>query len=203
MASAGPSAMACSNAALISAPLSSLSSPARIAPSPSFGLRPAAASVSPYCAKTSGKKARTTWPKMIGSDTFIIVALRWTENSTPSSFARWIWAVRNSRSGPTRMAVASTISWASTGTDSRSTVLLPSSPVSVMVRVSSAGSTADFSEERKSSAVMCATLVFDCGDHAPMRCGCLRAYCFTDAGARRSELPSRSTGFTALPLVTS
>src|SRR5690606_39546735 len=36
--------------------------------------------------------------------------------------------------------------------------------------------------------------------YAPMRCGCLRAYCFTEAGARRSELPSRSTGFTALPL---
>src|SRR5262249_50318655 len=30
-------------------------------------------------------------------------------------------------------------------------------------------------------------------------CGLLRAYCFTAPAARRSELPSRSTGLTALP----
>ena len=60
--------------------------------------------------------------------------------------------------------------------------------------------TADCSFERKSPAVMWATLVFESGDHAPIECGWLRAYCFTEAGARRSELPSRSTGFTALPL---
>ena len=60
--------------------------------------------------------------------------------------------------------------------------------------------TMDFSLDRKSSAVMWATLVFESGDHAPIECGCFRAYAFTDAGARRSELPSRSTGFTALPL---
>ena len=33
----------------------------------------------------------------------------------------------------------------------------------------------------------------------PYECGCAAAYCLTEAGARRSELPSRSTGFTALP----
>ena len=64
-----------------------------MAPSPSFGLRPAAASASPYRAKVFGKNARTAWPKMIGSETFIIVALRCTENSTPSALARAIWAV--------------------------------------------------------------------------------------------------------------
>jgi hypothetical protein len=47
MARVGPSAIACSNAALISAPLSSRSRPSRIAPRPSFGLRPACASASP------------------------------------------------------------------------------------------------------------------------------------------------------------
>ena len=36
-------------------------------------------------------------------------------------------------------------------------------------------------------------------DQAPIGCGCARAYAFTDADARRSELPCRSTGFTALP----
>ena len=34
-----------------------------------------------------GKNTRTTWPKMIGSETFIIVALRWTEKRTPSALA--------------------------------------------------------------------------------------------------------------------
>ena len=100
-------------AALISAPSGSDSMPARMPPRPLFGERPAAASTSPYCANTSGKKARTTCPKMIGSDTFIIVALRWTENSTPSALARAICAVRNSRSAATCIAVASTTSPAS------------------------------------------------------------------------------------------
>ena len=51
--------------------------------------------------------------------------------------------------------------------------------------------------------VMWATLVFESGDHAPIECGCLRAYSLTDCGARRSELPSRSTGLTAEPLTLS
>ena len=50
---------------------------------------------------------------------------------------------------------------------------------------------------------MCATCDFEAASHLPMRCGCLRAYAFTAFGARRSELPSRSTGFTALPLTRS
>ena len=53
---------------------------------------PAARASSPYSAKTSGKKAFTAWPKMIGSETFIIVALRWSENSTPSALASAICA---------------------------------------------------------------------------------------------------------------
>ena len=68
-----------------------------------MGLRPAAASCSPYSANTSGKKARTTWPKMIGSETFIIVALRCTEKRTPSCWARAICSVRNSRRAATRI----------------------------------------------------------------------------------------------------
>ncbi len=76
---------------------------------------------------------------MIGSETFIIVALRCTENSTSSALARAIWAVRNSRRAATFMKVASTTSPASTGTDSRSTVVVPSAPTSSMRRTSSAG----------------------------------------------------------------
>ena len=140
---------------------------------------------------------------MIGSETFIIVALRWTENSTPSAWARAICSVRKIRSAVTSIAVASTTSPASTGTDSRSTVTVPSSATCSMRSVPSASTTAEVSLERKSPDVMCATLVLDSGDQAPMECGWLRAYCFTDAGARRSELPSRSTGLTAEPLTLS
>jgi hypothetical protein len=41
-----------------------------------------------------GKKGFTTWPKMIGSLTFIIVALRCTEKSTSSALARAICSRR-------------------------------------------------------------------------------------------------------------
>ena len=61
----------------------------------------------------------------------------------------------------------------------------------------------DCSLERKSPADMVATWVLESGDQAPIEWGWLRAYAFTDAGARRSELPSRSTGLTALPLTLS
>ena len=40
-------------------------------------------------------------------------------------------------------------------------------------------------------------------DQAPIEWGCLRAKFLTDVGARRSELPSRRTGLTALPLTLS
>src|ERR1700750_238873 len=46
---------------------------------------------------------------------------------------------------------------------------------------------------------MSATRVFESLVQAPILCGLLRAYCFTAPAARRSELPSRSTGLTALP----
>ena len=137
---------------------------------------PPAASTSPYCSKTSGKKARTTWPKMIGSETFIIVALRWTENSTSSSLARAICAVRNSRSAATRIAVASTTSPARTGTDSLSTVV-----VAVVAdqldpqasRRTRRPRTSRWSGSRRRS---CARRWSSSRElHAPIECGCLRA----------------------------
>ncbi len=128
--------------------------------------------MSPYCAKVFGKKARTTWPKTIGSETFIIVAFRCTENSTPSALALATCAVRNSRSAATRITEASTTSPARTGTDSRSTVVEPSSPTSSMRSAPSSAITTDFSVERKSFWPMVATFVLDSEVQAPMRCGC-------------------------------
>ncbi len=47
------------------------------------------------------------------------------------------------------------------------------------------------------------TCVFESSGHGRMRGGFFRANSFTDLGARRSELPWRSTGFTALPFTLS
>ncbi len=171
IARAGPSASSASKDSLIFAPSGSASRPLRMPPSPSFGVRPAAASASPYAANVFGKKARTTWPKMIGSETFIIVALRCTEKRTPSAFARAICAVMNSRSAATRITEASTTSPARTGTDSRRTVVVPSSPTSSMRRLPGSVTTADFSVDRKSSTPIVATFVLESAVQAPMRCG--------------------------------
>ena len=117
----------------------------------------------------------TTWPKMIGSLTFIIVALRCTEKSTSSALARAIWLRRNASSAATRSTVASTTSPSSTGRPSLSTVVVPSVATWRMVRVSSPPSTTDCSLSRKSSMPIVATLVLLSGLQAPIECGCLRA----------------------------
>ncbi len=87
--------------------------------------------------------------------------------------------------------------------DSFSTVTVPSSPTSSTRSVSASAIVTDCSFERKSPASMWATDVFESRAQAPIECGWLRAYCLTEAGARRSELPSRSTGLTAEPLTRS
>ena len=140
-----------------------------------MGEMPAAASCSPYCSKIVGRNAWTTWPKMIGSETFIIVALRWAEKSTPSDLARAICSVRKRRSAATSMKVPSMTSPASTGTDCFSTVSVPSTPMCLMVRVSSASMTTDSSLAKKSPAPIVATLVFESLLQAPIRCGCALA----------------------------
>ena len=117
----------------------------------------------------------TTWPKMIGSLTFIIVALRCTENRTSSAFARAICSARNVSRAATRMTVASTTSPARTFRPPLRTVVVPSSATWRTVSVSSAGSTTDCSLARKSSAPMVATAVRLSGFHTPIECGCLRA----------------------------
>ena len=55
------------------------------------------------------------------------------------------------------------------------TVCRPSFFASWMAMVPSDSMTTDFSLDRKSSAVMCATLVFESCDRSPIECGCLRA----------------------------
>ena len=136
---------------------------------------------------------------MIGSLTFIIVAFRCTENRTSRSFAAATWRARNSVSAARRMTAASATSPASSATASASTVVPPSSPTSRTCAEPPCSTVVDVSVERKSPSAMVATVVREPCDHSPMECGWLRANAFTAAGARRSELPWRRTGLTALP----
>ena len=128
------------------------------------------------------------------------MAFRCRENSTPCSFADAICSRRKASSAAARITVESTTSPASTGIDGLSTVSVPSAAMCTIDRVSSDCRTTDCSLSRKSSASMVATEVFESSLHSPMRCGWALAKFFTAAGARRSELPSRSTGFTAEPM---
>ena len=65
---------------------------------------------------------------MTGSETFIMVALRCTENSTPLFFASSICSSTNLRSARTLMCVESMISPSSSGAFFLRTVALPSAP---------------------------------------------------------------------------
>ena len=126
---------------------------------PSLGFTPMRSNVSPCFANTSAKYVFTAWPKRIGSETFIIVALRWIENSTSLRLGVRPSARRGTRRAPRAlMKVASTISPARTGIDSLSTVTVPSRATSSTFRSSSAAKVTDCSLERKSSWPIVATL---------------------------------------------
>ena len=141
---------------------------------------------------------------MIGSETFIIVAFRCSENRTPCALASAICSARNASSA--RAAHHRGVD--DLALEHRDAVLEHGDRRRRRRRARSAArrrrsSVTDCSVERKSPSLIVATCDLESFDHAPIECGCLRAYAFTDAGARRSELPSRSTGLTALPLTLS
>jgi len=172
----------------------------RRSPKPLLTSTPRSSSVAACFAKTSSKKTRTAWPKMIGSETFIIVAFKCSENNTPVLLALASCSLRKSISARLLMNVASRISSGSSSRPSRSTVVLPSAATNSIRTSEAFASVSDFSLCLKSPRTMVATCVLEFSGQAPMRCGFCRAYCLTALGARRSELPSRSTGLTALPL---
>jgi hypothetical protein len=95
------------------------------------------------------------------------------------------------------------ISPASSGVFPFSTVTLPSESTCSMRKAPSRCAVCERSVERKSSSLIVVTWERDSEDHSPIGCGCRRAYSLTEAGARRSEFPWRSTGLTALPLTLS
>jgi hypothetical protein len=205
MARSGPasyaSAMEASTAARWSAGRPSMA--VSTAAMPSLGLAPIASSRSPCSTNTFEKKVRTACPNKIGSDTFIMVALRCSENRMPSALAAASCSARKFWRAVLLMKVASTTSPAWMGRASSRTVVVPS-PVTCSMRSSSAASkVVDCSLWRKSPVAMVATRVLESGDHAPIEWGWLRANSLTALGARRSEFPSRSTGLTAEPLTRS
>ena len=106
---------------------------------------------------------------MIGSDTFIIVALRCTENRTPRSLASATCSRRNVSSAARRMTAASITSPARTGVRSLSTVVCPSAPTCSMRTAPSAATVVDVSECRKSPSLIVDTCDFESDDHGAHR----------------------------------
>ena len=173
---------------------------------PSLGLTPAARGSAPCAANSSPTKARTAWPKMIGSETFIIVAFRWTEKSTPCSLASATCSARNALErgaahdgrvdAPRPRAPATRL--AQHGDRAVGGDVLDRGPRPRAVdRHRLLGRAEVAVAHRRDVRVRVAAT------RRPSSAGALRANALTEAGARRSELPSRRTGLTALPLTAS
>ena len=82
---------------------------------------------------------------MIGSETFIMVAFRCSENSTPWALASAICSPRNAASALRLITAASTISPALTAVFSFSTAVLPSLPWKAIFSEPALTRVADFS----------------------------------------------------------
>ena len=154
--------------------------------------------------KTGANHARRPWPKMIGSETFIMVAFMCSENSTPLSLARRL-ARRKEVNEALLMKEESTTSPASTATGARSSVAFPDSSVNVMWTVVACFGDRDRLLVAEEVAIGHAGHVaVAVGRPFPHAVGVVLGRRPSPLlGARRSELPSRSTGFTALPFTES
>mmetsp|Transcript_18598 Transcript_18598/g.46635 ORF Transcript_18598/g.46635 Transcript_18598/m.46635 type:complete len:298 (+) Transcript_18598:1467-2360(+) len=166
---------------------------------PLLGLTLRRAKRSACFSKTSLKKTVTMWPNMMGSETFIMVALRCTEKRTPLALASSISAATKSRSFATSRRAASMTSPSWSSTRGLRTVTAPSSATISMRTAPAAGTTWESSPPKKSPAAMDATWDLLAGSHLPSQCGWRCANALTTGATRRSELPSLRTGFTALP----
>mmetsp|Transcript_20806 Transcript_20806/g.64519 ORF Transcript_20806/g.64519 Transcript_20806/m.64519 type:complete len:207 (+) Transcript_20806:694-1314(+) len=167
---------------------------------PFLGDTPSLAKVAACFSKASLKKTDTTWPKMMGSDTFIMVALRCSETIRSSALACVSSCSMKAHSAAADMREASITSPACSLVSALSTCASapPSGTNSMRTDVAS-GHTWLFSALKKSPSAIDATCERESALQAPRRCGFLAAYALTGAATRRSELPSRSTGLTAEP----
>ena len=145
-------------------------------PKPLFTSTPILARSAPCFSNTGLKNALTTWPKMIGSETFIIVALRCTEKSTPCAFALATSRSKNATSSFLERNVPSRISPAASLSPSLSTVVAPpSAATNSILAVVAAGIVTDCSLPKKSPLVIDATCALESLLHAPILCGLARA----------------------------
>ncbi len=108
-------------------------------------------------AMRSLKKTSTQSPKMMGSETFIMVAFMWREKRMPCALASAIWASRNSTSALRLSLVASRISPASSGVLSLRTVTEPSAEVNSILTSVGSCMVIDFSLDEKSLVPIVAT----------------------------------------------
>mmetsp|Transcript_17458 Transcript_17458/g.44703 ORF Transcript_17458/g.44703 Transcript_17458/m.44703 type:complete len:223 (-) Transcript_17458:560-1228(-) len=171
-ASVGRAAALAAKSAITSSALGSVEIVSYTEPSPSLGLTPAAVSASACLAKASLKKTLTAWPNMMGSEIFIMVALRWSETIRLSSLAFTSDASKKERSWLIDMRAASMTSPASSFVSALSTLgAEPSAGCSSMRTVVAFAITVDCSEPKKSPSVMCDTCVLHAGSHLPSLCG--------------------------------
>jgi hypothetical protein len=89
MASAGRAAKAAAMSASTAAraPSGAFASLASTSPNPLFWFTPSSLNSAPCLAHTGAKNTVTAWPNRMGSEIFIMVALRCSEASTPSALA--------------------------------------------------------------------------------------------------------------------
>ena len=139
--------------------------------SPSFALMPNVSKVVLYFSKTSLKYTFMICPNMMGSETFIMVAFKWTDSKIPSSFASLTCCFKKATSALFLMTVASIISSCCRATFSLSRVFEPSSDTKAIFTVVADGVVNDFSLCLKSPFDIVATCVFEFEDHSPMVCG--------------------------------
>ena len=128
MAIAGPASNVAEMSDSMAARSSAESFPIRAtrSPKPLVTSTPSSPKASPCFSKRLAKNASTACPKMIGSDTFIIVAFRCSEKRTPASRAASICDERKASNARLHMNVASSTSPSCSANPSLSTVMAPS-----------------------------------------------------------------------------
>ncbi len=99
----------------------------------------------PCFLKISAKKTSIAWPKIIGSETFIIVAFICNENNTPLFFASIISVSKNDNNAFLLISVASIISPANKGVFSFKTEVVPLISICSIVIFVSLAIVTDFS----------------------------------------------------------
>ena len=171
-------------------------------PKPLFGSTPSSSRRRRACRRGRRSRPCTAWPKMIGSETFIIVAFMCTENRRPA-----FWRRRPARRG-TSPAPRGHHRGVDDLARAPASSLLEDRVVPSSRRARCARRTGGVEGHRRSlwsGSPRRSSWPRGVGvlDHAPIGWGVLAGVLLDGLGARRSELPSRSTGLTALPLTVS